>query len=768
MWQCLVTLLVLMLLSSCGGGGNNTVAPTAPQVFRRALQAVLERQPQALVAAAPAAAGASVDPADAANQLMDFAETSYAAYFPSHQPTAAFDGYLYRYYATTGMYLGVKDGNVYVLGGPFGDQPLLVGPLTAFITPVAPPPPLPAALCALPGDIYSTSATPAATVGKNATAVIAGCTIVINEPRWRQLSGPVVTLVSDKTQAISFEPPQAGSYGFEVNFLDAAGVPRTQAVVIHATGGAQPTLLTARASHAVRMGGKVSLRAWPTLAPGDAVAAVTWEQLEGPAVTLDTTESRLVLFTAPTVTRDTLIRLRATLRTTAGATDSDEVWVLVERYQQATDNHAMWLGDHISRVYAYKPQGSYAAVLRECIYDAGQADAGPNYNLCLLSKLPFLGQQATAGVPSIEQIMDRVLVSHDWLGKNFEDFLRSHDGHGDFRRMLGSVTAIVLGSHVRPSFYYPGTGAIYLDGDDLWRTPVERDTVNEAPDYRSAFGNGLQFESPWRYVHNNQSIFAVWDTRERATRSMDDLRNELAWLLYHELGHALDFLPPSQYRSLDNRKGAWSNIAPRYSRGQLPSDVVASTFPLTSMIMQGLAQVKFRGSTASVEQLAFTPDVVAAAFSIDSATDEYSYTTPREDTAMTLEEFLMAYRQGIQRDVAVTDPRVGKASTSSLIVRWGQRGRVGEEAIKPRAAYLVQELTPWIDATEPFRVAAPTPMRVGESWGANLAQPAALRMAKPLRAQPEWMQRQQNEREIRRRDHYLHRGAPPMPPLPAR
>ena len=117
--------------------------------------------------------------------------------------------------------------------------------------------------------------------------------------------------------------------------------------------------------------------------------------------------------------------------------------------------------------------------------------------------------------------MDRVLVSHDWLGRNFETFLRTQDTQGDFRRMLMSTTAIVLGTHVRPSFYFAGTGAIYLDADNLWLTPSERDTVSEVPDFRSDFDRDLQYSGVWRYVQNNQSIFVFFDPRSRVNRDAD-------------------------------------------------------------------------------------------------------------------------------------------------------------------------------------------------------------------------------------------------------
>jgi hypothetical protein len=756
-----------LVLSACGGGQE---APGAtPDAVR--LGAALSRAGRAstptvqrLSVAPPSAL--AVDPLDAANQLMDFAERSFAGYFPSHPANGLYEGYLYRYYPETGIYLAVKDGNVYVLGGSFGNDIVLVGPLTQYITPVARPAarPLP---CSTAGTNYGTWSTPAPAVGRNAAATLAGCTGEIFTVRWVQTSGPKVSLLTDQAQTISFEPTSAGSYGFEVRFTDPKGTMRSEAVVLDVPADVPPaTSVALRGSQSVRMGGAVSVRAWPTLADGDSVASVEWTQLDGPTVKLDTTDDRVALFTAPTVSRDTVIRLRATLRTTQGRVATDEALVLVERHLQATGSTALWTDQHVQRVHAYKPASRYAADLVRCTYDTRQNDTSGLAPLCTLSQLPFLAQSAIGGLPTVEQVMDRVVVSHDWLGRNFETFLRTQDTRGDFRRMLSSVTAVVLGTQVRPSFYYAGTGAIYLDADTFWMTPEERDTINEAPDYRSEFGSDLKYVDLWRYVKDNQAIFAYFDPRQRITRTTDDVRNETAWVMYHELGHALDFLPPADYTGLNLRATAWSNLYGRYSQMALTSDTVSATYPLTSVAMQDLAQVQFHGAKATAEQRGYTPDDVASFFVTDLATDSYSYSTTHEDVAMTLEEFLMSHRLGVRRDVAFGDPYNSQATSSSITVRWGQRGRIGEPALHPRTRAIVQALVPWVDVNEVDRLPAPMAMRPGQSWRDNLSLPAIPRLAKPLSAAEQVLQRWQSQRELARMQKRAQRPGPRLPAPP--
>ena len=630
------------------------------------------------------------------------------------------------------------------------------------------PSPAPSTACNS-GASFEVSATTTPAVGKNVFAAVMGCAGAIGNPLWTQIAGTPVAALSDKTQTLSFDMPQAGSVVFRVAFSDPQGIARTQDLAFPVGVAVPASYLTLRVSQSVRMGGNVSVRAWPTLAAGDAVQSIAWTQTEGPVVTLDTTDSYAVRFVAPDVSRDTPIRLRATLRTANGVVDSDDALVLVERYVQApaSDADAVWSGDHVSRVYAYKAASPYAAALANCTYAANLHYRGASQNTCALTRLPFIAQEALPadGIPTVEQVMDRVVVSHDWLGRNFENFLRTQDAQGDFRRMLKSVTAVVLGTQVRPSFYYALTGAIYLDGDNFWLSPEERDTVNEAPDFRSDFGSALQYSDMWRYVQNNSSIFVAFNPRSRLTRDVAYLLNESGWLMYHELGHAQDFLPSSQYAGLNAALDPWGNIGPRYANRQLMSDSLRINFGLASSEMNGLAQVKFIGATANDTQRGYTPDQVAAFFSVDRATDEYNYSTQYEDLAMTLEEFLMHRRLGILRDKGITDKITANTTSANLIVRWGQRGRVGDANIKPRVRAIVQQLTPWIDTSFVDTLPAPIQMRPGESWSANLALPAPPHKAMAL--QEQLATREQIWRfnkELQRMEHHRHAQRKTLPP----
>ena len=602
-----------------------------------------------------------------------------------------------------------------------------------------PPPPVttgPTPTCTVTGDTFSVVADASVPVGRTAGAVVAGCSGPLQNVIWQQTGGPAVTLVSARSQAISFDPTAAGTYSFSVSFVDSTGAQRSATASISVATATNPVNVVARGDQAVRMGGKASIRAWPAAASGE---TLTWTQTAGPKITLDTSDQNRIIFTAPTVAQDTALVFRVT-RTAGGVSDSDDVRVLVEAFAQApsdpSGNGPFVFSDiHVSRVYPYKSASPYAGALMPCTFNPSLQYFGASANVCALATLPFLHTTTGGGVPTVAQIMDRVLVSHDWMGKNFEDLLTANQSNADLLRLFNGVAAIVIGAHVRPSFYYSATGAIYLDADNFWLTAEERDVIDEAPDFRSDFGRDLQYSGLWRYVEGSTSIFFPWSATSRTPRDLGFVLKEAAWLMYHELGHSSDFVPVAVRNSLNPAQSVWANIAPRYQAGQLPSDQMSTQYPLASQQMKALAQINFVSGPVADSTLVngisystlkmYTPNEVAGFFSADIATDEYDYTTTREDIAMTFEETMMSKNHQWRRDFAITDKVASGATGSSIIVRWGQRGRVGDPTIKPRAQFAVTWLAPWLDpAATMAAVPAPIAMRPGESWTANLTLPA--------------------------------------------
>ena len=574
--------------------------------------------------------------------------------------------------------------------------------------------------------------------GKTAGATVQACSGALADISWVQESGASVELQAARSATVAFEPVTAGNVRLRADVVLSDGKTASAAVDIPVTAAPAASYITVRADHAVRAETDTSLRAWPTLTGGDTVASISWTQTGGPTVTMDTSDPRLLVFKSPKTSADTVLTFRATLTTSSGRQDSDDVTVAVE-VQAARPNG--YLFDATERVHPYRAAGLYAGVLARCTYDIGVYYASSaSTNVCSTATLPLLQTEAGAGaIPTVAQVMGRVLVSHDFLGANFENFLLTQDANGDFRRLLAGVTAVVIGSHVRPSYYTPATGAIYLDANNLWLSALQRDVVTEVADYRVAFSNGLQFSSLGRQIKNNAYARGSYPSTSRASRAVADLIPDLGSLLYHELSHASDFISPAD-RALNPGLSIYGNVLPRITAKSLPSDALATQYPLQSVEMRALAQVLYQGATATDVQKAYTATEVGRLFGADRANDDYAYSVSggansREDLAMLFEEFMMSYRHGILTDYAYSDRVLDGQTAEQVIVRWGERGRIAEAAIKPRVKLVVQAIAPWIDASAVDRLPAPVMMTPGVSWAGNLAiSPSSSFAASSLRA----------------------------------
>ena len=522
--------------------------------------------------------------------------------------------------------------------------------------------------------------------------------------RWQQIDGPNIALVSQNSPVLAFDTPTAGGYRFSLH-VTGSNLDATGEIGIN-VDPASTGVLNVRQDHQVVEGNNVSLR----LGQQSELSAanISWCVASGPDLMVDVSDPFRPLFTAPTVTQDTITRLKVNANVN-GNQLSDDVFVLTTSVPAIS---SPYFDTPVARTHAYRPTSPYANVLANCVYSNQLNDS------CTINTLPLIGQ--TSSDLNHETILNRVLVSHDWMGDSFAAFLAQMDPNSDFARLLQSVTAVVISYDVRPSFYWVVTGAIYLDPNDLWLTPTQRDTINEAPDYRSNFGNDLNFVMPWRYVKDNQYASLGVPITVRANRTLAQINPDLASLLYHELAHANDFFPRSVHATLTGPR-LLDDYSRRNANKSLISDQVSKTYPLTSTEMMGLANVSFLGAAASNVQKTYQASDVSTFFSTDIASDFYAYSSTREDTAMLFEEAMMSYRYQILRDVAVTN-KPAILTADSLIIDWGQRGRIAQDSLENRAALVIDEMLPELNGISLVEsLPEPINMVQGQSWRQTLA-----------------------------------------------
>lgn len=533
----------------------------------------------------------------------------------------------------------------------------------------------------------------------------------ITDISWQQTAGSNVTFHAENSKGIAFTPISAGDYSFQVDFMRNGNAEQLTHTVNVSSSNNQ---LSARLGHAVLEGNSVSLRAWLENS-NITTDSIQWQQVSGPNVTFtEPTEGKeAVFFTAPEVSKDSLLEFIVSA-SDGSTTYQDTVGVLIENAPSISSDSNIAYDSRLATTFPFNANSPYADVLVKCVY----SNSIDFRSTCRLNELPLIALDTTT--PTVNDIMDRVVVSHKWMGQRFKEFLQNSDIHGDFKNLLRATTAIVISYDVRPSYYWAVTGAIHLDPNNLWLTPDERDTINQAPDFRASFGDTLNFVMPWRYVKNNRYASFYYPENIRTTRDAADGVNSLAALMYHELAHANDYFPQSEWANITRTDRILDSVEQRQQSTGIASDMLATALPLNGSEMYRLAQVRYHGDTATSAEMNYSPSDVAGFFSPEQSPHFYNYSSKREDYAMLFDELMMKVRYNVDRDISVTNQ---PQANEDYIVTWGQRGRIGDSNIKPRVEYVTRKILPeFTNVTNAVNdLALPIAMQPGKTWAENLA-----------------------------------------------
>ncbi len=364
------------------------------------------------------------------------------------------------------------------------------------------------------------------------------------------------------------------------------------------------------------------------------------------------------------------------------------------------------------QLQAFRRNSPYANVLRSCALTNSASSA------CTLTTLPFIKQENTAFTRS--DVMDRLLVTHEWMGERFEALLDA--APDNMLPLFGSITSISIGSTVRPSNYWTGTGAIQLDPDNLWLSVAEKASVSIEEDYRSGFGADLQFWSFGTLRNGNApaiNFFSLTDTTER---TLDDIKLPMYRLLYHELAHAIDYLPDESVATLDATRTP--NSALFRNRSFFLSERMVTDLPLYSDIMYRLGQVSFRGEDATEIQQFMTPSDVGAEMGNDGAMRYYGYSTTREDFATLFTMAMMKFSFGLDYYIGYVQKPVDESNygCDELTVGWGSRNRLADPLVIPRVKWVFESIYGPSDEFDQFfasQVGQSEAMTPGVDWCTN-------------------------------------------------
>ncbi len=543
-------------------------------------------------------------------------------------------------------------------------------------------------------------------------AVIPKGNLEIDEIKWEQISGPRLIFLADNSQTIGFDVPSSDNYSLQVS-VQMQGESNSTNYLLNFSAASGQDSVSIRLDHTATELTKVSLHVG--VPSNKTIAFVNWQQLAGPeAQNIESSsnpEGEYLFFDAPSVTRDAVISYRATVTFEDGSEASDDVLVTVSN-ANFNSNGLFYIDNSVvtEDMFAYQAASPYKNAIEKCVYNNNI----PNPPTCTFTELPLIGMQTLS--PSVNDILDRTLVSHKWMGDRFAEYLQTSLAGPDMLNLLRGVTAVIISYDVRPSFYWQATGAIYLDAKSFWQTPEERDTLNDQPDYRSDFGRDLKFDTLWRYTKDNRYFATTFiDKNDRQERAAADVAASISWLLYHELAHANDFFPSTAW---DNIAGSTTPLA--YFRNNRPSsDTLDIRFPLRSSELHALASVRFGGETASNIQRNYRGTDIERFFAPDIAASFYSYLTSREDFATLFERYMMLYRLDAEADEGIID---GKTPDNEPLVVWGQRNRITQLSLEDRTVFAVERVYPELsDVRATLRnLPDPVQMTANIGWFENL------------------------------------------------
>jgi len=363
---------------------------------------------------------------------------------------------------------------------------------------------------------------------------------------------------------------------------------------------------------------------------------------------------------------------------------------------------------------AWRPDSPWTDVIQRCVLVDSIEES------CPLSTLPFIGTGDRD--PTHAEILDRLLVTHDWMGQRFAELL---DGAPDeLVRLFGSTTAIVIGSHVRPSNYNSLHGAIQLDPALLWLTREEKRTVSAKEDYRAGFGADLQFMFFSRWAIGEARAWTFFDLTDDSERQLADIRLPTMQLLYHELAHANDFMPRDQLARLDPGDTVYQAI--HEGDFEWLNQQLARDWPLTSDELKTLAAVRYRGEQPGDSQLSVQADYAGALMHGDAAARFYSYYTDAEDLATTFALAMMYRHHGVSLNIGyvVKPADLDNVTCDDLEVGWGVRNRLADPAVLTRSVRLLKRLAYTSDTAlrrmvSDVQASPQVLMRAGESWCTN-------------------------------------------------
>lgn len=328
----------------------------------------------------------------------------------------------------------------------------------------------------------------------------------------------------------------------------------------------------------------------------------------------------------------------------------------------------------------YNTNSNHKDVLKKCIEAVDGAE-------CTFNELPLIGQSVIS--PQISDIMDRVVVSHDWMGVRFEQLLSQLSSEALV--LFKPVAVIYIGSENDGVSYNARNARLKIDPELLWLTADEKTALASSDGESGGSSNDtrddLNFRFRFSYIKNGVALGSKESDSERV---FSDIFDSFAVDIYSNLAFAADYFPASVYSDdrllvtpqmiFDENSNQPIITTPLYDNESLS----APTSHLYS-----IARIYYDDETANDLYKTFTAADAGVSFDDEGKPKLWSYSNERRDMRSLFSLGMMKYKHDVSLNVLFFN---GMESNSETTIGYGLRNRIASPKVAARVKFVMERI----------------------------------------------------------------------------
>lgn len=328
----------------------------------------------------------------------------------------------------------------------------------------------------------------------------------------------------------------------------------------------------------------------------------------------------------------------------------------------------------------YNINSNYKDVLKKCFEAIDGAE-------CTFNELPLIGQSVIS--PQISDIMDRVVVSHDWMGVRFEQLLSQLSSEALL--LLKPVAVIYIGSENDSVGYNAGSAQLRIGPELLWLTADEKTALASSDGESGGSSNDTRDDLNFRFRYNFIKNGLALDSKESdSERAFSDIFDNFAIVFYSQLAFAADYFPASVY-SDDRLSVTPRMIFDENSKQPIVTKPLYDDENLTAPTshLYPIAKIYYEDEPASDLYKTYTAADAGLAYDSEGKPSLSSYRGERRDMRGLFSLGMMKYKHDVSLNVLFYD---GMESNSETTIGYGLRNRIASPKVAARVKFVMERI----------------------------------------------------------------------------